>query len=75
MNVNNQTHKLNRVKIVHTIHNYLIVQHHFQRPNPLIHLISRLQYANTNLTSPYYMNYSYIINQIIVKALFAISIR
>ena len=47
--------------MVHTIHNYLFVQHHFHRTNPLIHINSRLQYANTKLTSPYYMNYSYII--------------
>ena len=51
---------MNRVKIRHTMHNYLFVQHHFQHTNPIIHMNSRLQYANTKLTSPYYMNYSYI---------------
>ena len=60
MDVNNQTHKVNRVKMLHTIHNYLFVQHHFHRANPLIHMNSRLQYANTKLTSPYYIQYSYI---------------
>ena len=47
--------------MLHTMHNYLFVQHHFQHTNPIIHMNSRLQYANTKLTSPYYMNYSYII--------------
>ena len=61
MDVNNTTHKVNRVKMLHTMHNYLFVQHHFQNTNPIIHINSRLQYANTKLTSPYYMNYSYII--------------
>ena len=48
--------------MLHTIHNYLFVQHHFHRTNPLVHMNSRLQYANAKLTSPYYMNYSYIID-------------
>ena len=61
MDVNNTNHKVNRVKMLHTVHNYLFVQHHFQRTNPIIYMNSRLQYANTKLTSPYYMNYSYII--------------
>ena len=52
---------MNRVKKLHTMHNYLFVQHHFFHTNPIIHMNSRLQYANTKLTSPYYMNYSYII--------------
>ena len=60
MDVNNTTHKVNRVKMLHTMHNYLFVQHHFQHTNPIIHINSRLQYANTKLTSPYYMNYSCI---------------
>ena len=64
MDVNNTTHKVNRVKTLHTMHNYLFVQHHFQHTNPIIHMNSRLQYANTKLTSPYYMNYSYIIQPI-----------
>ena len=61
MDVNNQTHKVNRVEMLHTIHNYLFVQHHYHRTKPLIHMVLRLQYANTKLTSRYYMNYSYII--------------
>ena len=61
MKVNNQTHKVNRVKMLHTAHNYLLVQHHFHSTNPLIHMNSRIQYANKKLTSPYYINYSYII--------------
>ena len=61
MDVNNTTHKVNRVKLLHTMHIYLSVQHHFQHINPIIHMNSRLQYANTKLTSPYYMDYSYII--------------
>ena len=61
MDLNNHTFKVNRVKVLHTIHNYLIVQHHFHKTNPLIHENSRLQYANTILTSPYCMNYSYIV--------------
>ena len=61
MDINNTTHKVSRVKILHTMHNYLFVQHHFQHTNPIIHMNSRLQYANTKLNSPYYMNYSYII--------------
>ena len=48
------------MKMLHTFHNYLFVHHKFQRKNPLIHMNSRLQYANTKLTSPYYLNYSYI---------------
>ena len=48
--------------MLHTMHNYLCVQHHFQNTNPIIHQNSRLQYANTNLTSPYYLNYSYTIH-------------
>ena len=50
--------------MLNTLHNYLFVQHHFQHTNPLIHMNSRLQYANTKLSSPYYMNYSYIIQPI-----------
>ena len=61
MDVNNTTHKTNRVKMLHTMHNYLFVQHHFLRTNPIIYMNSRLQYANTKLTSSYYMNYSYAI--------------
>ena len=61
MDFDNTTHKVNRVKMLHTMQNYLFVQHHFQHTNPLIHTISRLQYANTKLTPPYYMNYSYVI--------------
>ena len=60
MDVNNTTHKVNQVKMLHTMHNCLFVQHHFQHTNPIIHMNSRLQYANTKLTLPYYMNYSYI---------------
>ena len=52
MDVNGQIHKVNRVKKLQTIHNYLFVQHRFDRTNPLIHMNSRLQYANPNLTSP-----------------------
>ena len=44
----------------HTMHNCLFVQHHFHHTNPIIHMNSRLQYANTKLTSPYCMKYSYI---------------
>ena len=47
--------------MLHTVHNYLFAQHHFHRTNPFIHMNSRLQYANTKLTWPYYMSYSYII--------------
>ena len=61
MDVNNTTQKVNRVKMLHTMHNYLFVQHYFQHTNPIINMSSRLQYANTKLTSPYYMNYTYII--------------
>ena len=43
------------------MHNYLSVQHRFYRTNPIMHMNSRLQYATTKFTSPYYMNYSYII--------------
>ena len=57
----------NRVKMLHTEHNYLFVRHHFQRTNPLIHMNSLLQYVTTNLTSPYYMIYSYIIQPIYCK--------
>ena len=60
MDVNNTTHKMNRVKVLDTMHNYLLVQHHFQHTNLIIHMNSRLQYANKKLTSPYYVNYSYI---------------
>ena len=52
--------KVNWVKMLHTMHNYLFVHHPFQNTNPIIHMNSRLQYANTKLTSPY-INYSYII--------------
>ena len=51
--------KVNRVKMLHTMHNYLFVQHHFQHTKLVIHMNSRLPYANTKLTSPYYMNFSY----------------
>ena len=61
MDVNNTTHKVSRVKMLHTMHNYLFVQNHFQHSNNIIHINSRLQYANIKLSSPYYMNYSYII--------------
>ena len=52
---------MNRVKMHHTTHNYLFVQHNFQHTNPILHVNSCLQSANTKLTSPYYMNYNYII--------------
>ena len=61
LDVNNTTHEVTRVKMLNTMHTYLFVQHHFQHTNPIIHMNSRLQFANTKLTSPYYMNYSYII--------------
>ena len=61
MDVNNQTHKINGVKMLQTYHNYLFVQHLFHRTNQLIHMNSRLQYANIKLTSPYYLNHSYSI--------------
>ena len=61
MDVNNQTLKVNRVKTLHTIRNYLFVQHHFHRTNRFIHMKSRVQYAKTKHTPPYYMEYSYII--------------
>ena len=47
--------------MLHTIHNYLFNQHHFHRTNPLIHMNSRLQYANTKLISHYYIIYDYTI--------------
>ena len=59
IDVNNTTHNVNRVKMLHPIHNQFFVQHHFQHTNPIIHMNLRIQYANTKLTSPYYMNYSY----------------
>ena len=61
MDVNNTNHKFNRVKMLQTMHNYLFVQHHFHRTNPISHMNSRLHIANTKLTSPYYINHSYII--------------
>ena len=56
IDVNNTTHKVNRVKMLHTMHNDLFVQRHFQQTNPIIHMNSRLQNVNTKLTSPYYIN-------------------
>ena len=53
MDVNNTTHKLNRVKMLHSMHNYLFVQHHFQHTNPIVHISSHVQYANTKLTSTF----------------------
>ena len=44
------------------IHNYLFGKHHIYRTNILVHVNSRPQYANTELISPYYLNYSYVIN-------------
>ena len=64
MDINKTPHKLNRVKMLHTVHNYLFVHHHFHRTNLLIHMNSRIHKANTILTSPYIMNYSYIIQPI-----------
>ena len=52
MDVNNQTHKVNRVKMLHTIHNYLFVQQHLHRTNSLINMNLRVQNAKTKLTSP-----------------------
>ena len=46
--------------MLHTMHSYLFVQHRFHRTNPIIHVKSRSQYANTKLTSPYYMIHSFI---------------
>ena len=60
MHVKNTDHKVNSVKMLHTMNNYLFVQNHFQHTNPIIHMNSRLQYAKTTLTSPFCMNYSYI---------------
>ena len=51
MDVNNTLQKVIRLKMLHTVHNCLFVQHHFHRTNPLIHMNSRLQYANTKLTT------------------------
>ena len=64
MDGNNQTQKVNMTKTLHGIHIsiFLFVQHYFHRINPLVHINSRLQFANTKLTSPYYMNCIYIIN-------------
>ena len=67
MDVNNQTHKVIKTKLLHTIHNYCFAQHHFFRTNPLLHLKSSPQNANTKLSSPYYMNYSYVINSTYCK--------
>ena len=53
---NNQSRKVNRTTKLHTIHNYLFVQHHFHCTYPLVQMNSRLQNANTRFTSPYYMN-------------------
>ena len=35
MDVNNTTHKVNQVKMLHAMHNYLFVQHPFQHTNPI----------------------------------------
>ena len=48
--------------MLHTINNYLFVQHHFHRTIILVHNNSHLQYFNSKLTSPKHVNYSYIIN-------------
>ena len=58
---NNQTHQFNRTNILHAKHNYLFLQHHFRWTNLLVQK-TRFEYVSTKLTSPYYMNYSYIIN-------------
>ena len=51
-----QTHEVNMTQMLHTIHYYRFVQNHFHRTNPLVHVISRLQYANNKLTLPYYID-------------------
>ena len=45
-----------------TIHNYLFGEPHIHRTNLSVHVNSRLQYANSELILPYYLNYSYVIN-------------
>ena len=62
LDVQNQTHKVYMTKMLHTIHKILFDRHHFHRTNPLVHVNSRLQNANSKIASPYYMNYRYIIN-------------
>ena len=55
MDVDNQSHIVNRTKMLHTINIYLFVQHHVHRTNPLIHIKARLQKGNTKITSPSYL--------------------
>ena len=62
MDVNNRTHRMSRRKMLLTIHNYLFVQRDFHRTNHFLHITSRLRFANTKITSLFYLNYSYIIN-------------
>ena len=62
MDVNNQSHKKNRTKMLHTIQKCIFAQHNFHRTKSFMHINSRLLLRNTKITSPYYINYSYIIN-------------
>ena len=62
MDVNNQTQKMNRTKMIHTIDNYLFVQHYFHHASPLMHINLRLTYVNKKIISPYYLNYRYVID-------------
>ena len=75
VDVNNQTHKVIGTKILHTIQNYLFVQHLLHRTSPLVHINPRLQYGITKLTSPYYMNYSYVSCPTTAKATSVILLR
>ena len=67
MDLNNQSHKFNCSKMLHAIHNYLSVQDPFHITNPLKQNNSRLQYVNTKIRFPYYLNYSYIIDLLCVE--------
>ena len=62
MDVKNQTQKMNRTKMLHTIHNYLLVQHHFHLASPLMHINSSLTYVNKKIISRYHLNDCYIID-------------
>ena len=53
MDVNSQSHKVNRAKMLDTMHIYLFVQNYFYPANPLMHINSRLQFANSKVIPLY----------------------
>ena len=52
LDADDQTHRVNKTKTLHTMHKYLFVQQPFKRTNLFMHVSSRQAYANMTITYP-----------------------